>query len=277
MDVRCQYCDGAARVNFDHPDSLVTCDACGMNYPLNGGMDEAGSGQQADDQQGSAQEGRAGRYDPAFRQAVFQGRLTVKEAVKRGNRDAWAASVAKRFRLSIPLALQVADNRLTLRAALDRGSTAEGVAIEPAAAKTATSRPYGVVALVLVVLSLVVWGVGRQTADGHGSARSTSTRTERVPIRAGAPVLKSATTIRTDPKGEVTQIVGPDPRSVLQALCESDTRNPQRPTMRLEPGADVWTGHCDRGGAAFSFEIHKDATAERWIAGNGVDPIRTRQ
>ena len=60
---------------------------------------------------------RAPSYDARFRPAVEAGFLTVRQAIQRGNRRAFAARIAQRHGLPLKVAFEVADNRISLREA----------------------------------------------------------------------------------------------------------------------------------------------------------------
>ena len=53
-------------------------------------------------------------YDPGFEPAVREGFLSRREAMARGNRNAFAEDLARRHRLPLDLAWQVADQRVHL-------------------------------------------------------------------------------------------------------------------------------------------------------------------
>ncbi len=57
-------------------------------------------------------------YDLAFQQAVNQGHLTVRQAMERGDRVVFASKLVQKRGLKMSQAFMVADNRLTIRAAL---------------------------------------------------------------------------------------------------------------------------------------------------------------
>jgi hypothetical protein len=57
-------------------------------------------------------------YDPGFGKAISEGCLTVRQAVERGDRVRLASNIARKHKLSMHAAFDVADNRCTVRAAL---------------------------------------------------------------------------------------------------------------------------------------------------------------
>jgi len=53
-------------------------------------------------------------YDRNFEPAIREGLLSVQEAVRRGNRQAYAEQLGRRYYLSTELAFEVTDNRTRL-------------------------------------------------------------------------------------------------------------------------------------------------------------------
>ena len=63
--------------------------------------------------------------DPGFHTAVREGSLTIRDALNRGNRDAFASALVNRHGLASALAFDVADNRISLRRAIRRAKAAK--------------------------------------------------------------------------------------------------------------------------------------------------------
>ncbi len=103
-----------------------------------------------------------------------------------------------------------------------------------------------------------------------------------VPFEVEAPPLRSKDPIvfNTDPAGQLTQVWGPNPHSVLLALCEPPEKRtrivaaylapalPPAPRVRMGVVRDLFDY-----GALQGVLIRKDGRTGRWYAGNGREPI----
>ncbi len=235
-------------------------------------------------------------YDPGFREAVEAGCLTVQQAIERGSREAYAMRLARRHALPRELAFRVADNRVTLQAANQEVQSR----IARARAEKERKKPASKMqrAMIAVFALAVLAGVGTQSykmwkrmvdesraAETNTQIASTRTAIETVePDEAptdGPRVVR--THLRTDPMGRVTQIVGPDPRSVLIAYCESGL--PDRSLQPVElidavpPELDARDGlfrNEEQPGELYAIRIRRDEQTRRWIAGDGARPIDAR-
>jgi hypothetical protein len=232
--------------------------------------------------------------DPGFHRAVREGSLTIHDALHRGNREALAAALVDRHDLPKALAYDVADNRTSLRKAV-RCAKKTRAAEEHELARPAS---HGVPALrKLIVLGVAALSLAVMT--GISWTRSVNHRRPpavREPVRPAAPApavahvdpvqetasaLVRATDVRTDNQGQVIEIVGPDPSSVLLSYCDAvpgflggeplSIRNtvPAFREARLGLFRDY-----ENGGAVRSIRIRRDSRSGRWIAGSGRAPIQ---
>jgi hypothetical protein len=235
-------------------------------------------------------------YDPGFREAIEAGCLTVQQAIERGSREAYAARLARRHRLPRELAFKVADNRVTLQAANHEVQSR----IARARADKERRKPASFVqrALILVFAAAVLAGVGFQSrkvwkrmVDESRAAETNSRQawTKNAIETAAEPAAEATagprvirTQLRTDPQGRVTQIVGPDPRSVLIAYCDSLPERALRPVELVEAvPPELGTRHGlfrdeEDPGPLYAIRIRRDEQTRRWVAGDGVGPIDAR-
>ena len=77
-----------------------------------------------------------------------------------------------------------------------------------------------------------------------------------------------------DAEGRLTQLVGPDPRWVLNAFCTSQP-DARRDPVRTTPSDDGWTGTYKEYGTLHSIAILRDDRIDAFVVGDGVDPIPT--
>ncbi len=102
------------------------------------------------------------------------------------------------------------------------------------------------------------------------------------PIQKTAAALARATHVRTNEQGQVIEVLGPDPRSVLVSYCDAVSG-----FLEVEPLAirgtvpefrnarlGVFQDH-ENGGAVRAIRIRLDSGSGRWVAGSGRAPIRT--
>jgi len=228
--------------------------------------------------------------DPGFREAISEGRMTLQEALKRGDREAFASNLVRRHGLRWSVALEVADNRVGLRDALREEREARQEQVQVLAQ---TRRKGGVsllqaailLAIVVPIVSVLTWRA------------QTSPRTERpavvvvdpemetpeqpVPLpNPVSPPLMAATAVRTDDVGRLLEIVGPDPKTVLVRYCEAHPS-----ASRLEPlevidavpvARDRRLGlfrDYDSFDSTYAIPIRLDFRTDRWVVGGGDDPI----
>jgi hypothetical protein len=204
-------------------------------------------------------------YDPAFGEAVAAGLLTPRQAMERGKREAYAASLTQRHGLPLEQALAVADNRVPLLQALRQH---EGAKKETVKVRVRTGLPepvkwIGVAAMPLLIAALVL-------ANWDGPSGTTTIVTR--PVNDGA--------VLTDSAGRLVQVSGKNPRSVLRIFCASAVAD--RPYRAVDLVASPHQGVSARLGlmrdpanpeALLAITIREDERAGMWVAGNGRTPL----
>lgn len=213
--------------------------------------------------------GDAGRarlpYDPAFEHAVKEGLLTPQEAAQRGQRSSYAGIVASRHNLPLPVAFDVADNKLSLLVALRQSAKAGTAPIELAfEPPRGVPLRFGLLGSAALIALAVVF---RPTIPVPVAEHADTTRV----VQGGE--------VRTDADGRVVSVSGPDPRTVLASYCAAD-REQRFEAMGLVPpptgGVGTRLGLLRRVGGSdvlLSIEIHENRALERWVAGGGVEPL----
>ena len=235
-------------------------------------------------------------YDPGFAGAVRDGCLSVRQALERGDRRVLALRLSQRHRLPMELALRVADNRVTVHQALQQKAVRE--AKEPPRPQTSVSHGvwnfmvFSVGAMILAGLGVHVYHVWGEYLAQRGMAvlepapAAAATRAHvtgpgdapRVP--APPPPM---TVPKTDTTGQVVEVVGPDPRSVLISFCSTGRQSGRREPIEIAP--TVPPDASARWGVFRNLDvpsmplrailIRKDARTGRWSAGDGRTPILT--
>jgi len=225
---------------------------------------------------------------------VREGCLTVKQAIERGDRRALATRLSIRHSLPMDLAYMAADNRITVRqAVMQKEARNGGGRIASAGPSAAPAGAWRVVAYGLGGLLLVVGGMSLNAVWQHSSlspvapppAVELSERPERpeapVPM---APLPPPALTVpKMDPAGQIIEVRGPDPRSVLVSFCASGAQAGQRRPVEIvetTPPSSGWrlgifSSSGERGSSLRAIRIRKDARTSHWIAGDGRNPIPT--
>jgi hypothetical protein len=235
-------------------------------------------------------------YDPGFRPAVAEGRLTARQAKERGDRVAYATQLTLRHGLSMPVAFQVTDNRLSLLEAqrAEPRPEAKGGATRPAetparrrspsaAAPEAPARPaqtagvargpaFGPGAWAALVLALIAVVFLLRSARPGAEASG-----------GGSRLQVGAAEVVTDARGRVVQVLGPSPRSVLTAYCRTG-----RADQRFEP-IEVLPSAFDPAGSrigllrdpddrdrVLAITVQADPRSRRWVAGDGRRPLEPR-
>ena len=235
-------------------------------------------------------------YDPGFASAVRDGRLTPQQAVERGDRRALAMRLSQRHRLPMELALRVADNRITVQKALQHKAAIESRTPPPP--QTSVSHGvwnftvYTVGTLILVALGAHiydVWGDYRERQGGASLIATPAAASSRhpVPVPAAEPPPveppPALTVPRTDATGQLIEVLGPDPKSVLVAFCRSGRQSGQREPIEIGPtvppdSAARWGMFRSLGALdtpVRAILIRRDARTGRWSAGDGRSPITT--
>jgi len=232
-------------------------------------------------------------YDPGFATAVATGSLTVQQAIERGDRKALAASLALKHKLPAHLAVQVADNRITVRQALSLKVKEKTRQVPPSRISVPRGPMnyiiYGIGAVVLCGLGVQIfhaWGE-YQTLRGanliatqaNAAARARQARLKPTPPPPPPPL----TVDKTDAVGQLTQITGPDPRTVLISFCQTGRQSghwvpieivpavPPHPSLKL----GIFRSLDQPGAPPRAIRIWEDAKTGRWVAGDGRGPIPT--
>ncbi len=235
-------------------------------------------------------------YDPGFAAAVREGCLTPQQAVERGDHRALALRLSQRHRLSMELALKVAENRVTVHQALQQKAALE--AKEPPRPQTSVSHGvwnfmiFSVGAMILAGLGVHVYRVWGDYLGQRGMAMleptpaAASTRAHlTAPAEASSvPAPPPPMTVpKTDSTGQVVEVVGPDPRSVLISFCSTGRQSGRREAIEIAPTSPpdasarwgVFRSLDNPSLAPRAILIRKDQRSGRWSTGDGRTPIMT--
>jgi hypothetical protein len=198
-----------------------------------------------------------------------------------------ARQLALRHALPVDIALQVVENKLTLRQALLQKAVAPPPAMVERKRRSASALQkllvLGLATAVVVVVSQGIWKRYLAELNASRPAPVMSARpVEVVATPASAPVVPDplrGVEIRTDPAGEIVELSGPDPRSVLLAYCSAGVAAGQREPLELAapvPGLRMGIFQ-DYGalGMLHAIKIRKNVRSGQWVAGNGHHPIRS--
>jgi hypothetical protein len=229
-------------------------------------------------------------YDPEFQPAVEEGHLTPKQAIERGSRQALAVRMAKRHDLPIELALDVADNRLTVREALAKRPRPKPEIIIPPEPATPSQIAFvgwlaAVLAVLIGVFGWVMWkrDLSGARPESQPPATDSAVKAEPAPAPSAADLL-SLTDVETDKRGRLTRVTGPNPRTVLLAYCRANPRAAQLEPIGLAAAIPPFPGtqlglfrDIGQENSIRAFTIRKDGKTGRWVAGNGRRPITIRE
>jgi len=235
-------------------------------------------------------------FDPGFAAAVRDGCLTPQQAMERGDHRALALRLSQRHRLSMALALKVAENRLTVHQALQQKAAIE--AKEPPRPQTSVSHGvwnfmiFSVGALILAGLGAHVYHTWGDYLSQRGLSALEPTAAAASP-RAHVPAAVDAppppippppmTVPTTDSTGQVVEVVGPDPRSVLISFCITGRQSGRRQAIEIAPTSPpdasarwgVFQSLDNPAMPVRAILIRKDQRTGRWSAGDGRTPIMT--
>jgi hypothetical protein len=237
-------------------------------------------------------------FDPGFQKAVARGRLTIEEAVRRGDRGAYASALARRHGFPMSLALAVADNRVTLyRARVHQASVRErNRPKKKTKARSITSaQRVSVFVIAAVAILMIGWDIKSRNfvrARPSSSPRSALGATRQAPpgpepapslerhTGVGQESMLASTSVVTDESGRATEIAGPYPGTVLIAFCraqgESAFFEPLEITETVPASGSARLGtfrDLDSLETPFAIRIRRDRKTRRWIAGDGKNPI----
>ena len=208
--------------------------------------------------------------DPGFCESVEAGRLTVGQAMQRGSRAVFAAKLAERHRLSMNMALAVADNRVLLLDAVRRRAAEERAAAPPERVGRSARRLLLVALFVVVLTAAGSFETWRYQNWMQQNTQDAATLRQRRTI--------AATRVVQDESGRVTEISGLDPRRVLLAYCSTFTGYDRREPLEIaplhppDPGVRLGI-FSDRQGIRYVIRIHRRGGARNWVAGGRGEPI----
>jgi hypothetical protein len=224
--------------------------------------------------------------DRDFGHAVSAGNLALDRALRHGDREAFALALQRRYAISFPLALNVADNRTGLREALRAVERNRKVGERP--------RSGGRLRLLAIVLLMgtAAFIVGHQvkriwdrqlapptvadvtapsTTPVEPAASSTDAGTGRAPLPAS---------VDRDEHHQATRLVAGHPSQVLEAACRLASAADSCPWMDLVPTDPPRAGHrigrftdVQAGGEIRTIYIRRHPRSGQWFAGTGLRPL----
>jgi hypothetical protein len=232
---------------------------------------------------------RSAHYDREFEAAIVAGHLTIHDAIVRGSRRAQAARLQRRHDLSPEVALQVADNRVPLHAALkgtDREEEALAAPVREVAGPVRSRRVaigllFGGAVLAVGLVATRQWAppveIDRHIAETMTPVAVDATVAPPAETRASAA---SPAQIERDELGRATRVSAGHPSSALDAVCRLASSSDTCAWMELRrldphhPGHRIgrFTVPSD-GGTIHVALIRRDRSSGRWLAGNGLRPL----
>lgn len=231
-------------------------------------------------------------YDPGFRRAVRDGTLTAAQAMERGNRKRMATRLARANGLSRKLAFEIADNRISLPAALEQQAERKASLRGPRPVRlTPRQRSWitgilSVAFMLLAVNGVCLWhGYAEEAEAAQGLteavARQNATSSESAPPEPDRPSRSlDPTEVRTNDEGRVVAVAGPNPRDVLIRYCQAaslETRfEPVELTSAVPPFPGTRLGLFRERGkpeSLLAIRIRRESRSHRWVAGDGSRPI----
>lgn len=316
MHIRCAACARTTRVWVGELDSGFTCAACGWQtsldlakslgatpeelfrksrgFAIEKGIDLASAfsvllGILPIDEALSVH--LDDRYDPGFDDAVKQGFMTVQQAIERGDRAVYASMLQQKHGLAMDRAFQVADNRMLVSDALALQSADDA---RDAAQRRGTRGVWNIVqiAVAFVIVGAVTVAVlrmkDRPAVFARGAAAIAKPFRARHAVSPDAPQPVSQpqenVAFKTDAEGRVTEVSGPDPKSVLFGLCRHTqflpTLTPIAVAPAVPPSAGDRLGFVRDSGdpsAGRCIAIRRDSRTGRWFAGDGREPLEIQR
>jgi hypothetical protein len=222
-------------------------------------------------------------YDPDFQQAVSRGYLTAWGARQRGDREALIKRLCEKHDLPRRLAAMVADNRVNLRTALAAASAADR---PPKTQRpVAPGRQRWLTLTLAVALAVAVWwGLSNRRAALE-LASDPPRFDPPAPSRAATAIetrMAASTEVRRNETGELVEIIGPDPWSVLRVFCAEGAPVFRREALDVAPSVPTVASarlgiYRDLDGPpdALAIRIRRERTSGRWVVGDGREPIRS--
>jgi hypothetical protein len=178
----------------------------------------------------------------------------------------------------------VADNRMSIGQAL-AAKRAEESRSRPAPSRSTVGRRIAIVWLGLVAVALIFLrpqaGPAQSGIVGILPRDPIAIAPDVPPpvatVRLGRP---EQTSRRQDAAGQIVEISGPDPQSVLVAYCQGGTAGTRKPIEILpavppDPAQrlGLLRTFSEEGTSLRVISIRKDPETEAWVAGNGSRPI----
>jgi hypothetical protein len=224
------------------------------------------------------------RYDRNFEEVVREGILSVPEAIRRGNRQAYAEHLRQRYRLTDELALRITDNRVRLTEVLRATGRIPG-----------HPKPRGGInAPVLLQMLALIFGLGtlaglfglHQWQRQHEMGRrleSLQVSAPRIMVPQAQPLPTPPlevprVSIERDERGRITRVSAGHPADVLAALCNETTGSCQ--SMEILQNEPPFPGRrlgrfavTHSVAQSASIPIRRDRRSGRWVAGTGLDAI----
>ena len=227
-------------------------------------------------------------YDKAFEPAVAEGLLTVQAAWARGSREAYGILLQRRYELSSNLALDVADNRISLLEALeilDRQKT--GMLPDLGGSPRRLHWSMIPVAIVVVGLVILLGRYGEQLWESQGriarELEQLSFAAAAPPPVSLAPQAQSATVaaglkVQRDEVGRVTRVSAGKPSAVLEKICTLGSSSESCEWMEVHHTVPRYPGYrigrfATSPDDRWVVRIRLDRSAGRWFVGTGLRPI----
>ena len=229
-------------------------------------------------------------YDTAFEPAVAEGLLTVQDAWARGSREAYSVGLQHRYELTSALALDVADNRLSLHEALeilDRQTS--GILFELPDTDRRLRWSLLPVAVVIVGSLLFLGRYGGQLWEHQvrvareleqrslaSASRPPAASAHKHSIAGSAVGLK----VLRDVHGRITQVSAGRPVAVLEEICRLASASGFCEWKELRQPQPRHAGHRNGrfaaardSGEIWVVRIRLNRSSGRWIAGTGLRPL----
>lgn len=217
----------------------------------------------------------ATEYDVGFIPAVADGYLTVRQAVERGDRVAFASRLSQRHGLSLDFAFQIADNRISLGEALRKHAAAGRTKVVRAERDARSSgRKIGwslVGAALLATAAVGVWFLSTRApeVDDPGSA-----------AESRQAVFWKHVELQTDKMGRVVSVSAPDPTGVLRGFCRPEPSRQRCDPVEIRAAVSGAPGlrwgvfrATDKNSGLRAIEIRRKGAVRSWTAGDGSGPI----
>jgi hypothetical protein len=229
-------------------------------------------------------------YDTAFEPAVAEGLLTVQDAWARGSREAYSVGLQRRYELTSALALDVADNRLSLHEALETLDRQASGTLFELMDTNRRERWFWLPVAVVIAGSLLFLGrygdqmwehqvrIARELEQRSltPASRPAAASARKQPIAASTVGLK----VLRDAYGRVTRVSAGKPVAVLEEICRLASESGSCAWKELRQLQPRHAGHRNgrfaaarEGGEIWVVRIHLNRSSGRWIAGTGLRPL----